>query len=143
MICERCGTDNQEGTIVCIECYWALGVPYTSTSAKGGKSKGAKGAPAWATQMGLSEIELRQVMSQIGDAGKAGIMAYWFATREDDTEAQKALGDTIGADIKAKKVRLALAKVGDRTALFVAGKADAQTVQMACEAFNGQSALSA
>ena len=51
--------------------------------------------------------------------------------------------DTIGADIKAKKVRLALAKVGDRTALFVAGKADAQTVQMACEAFNGQSALSA
>lgn len=143
MLCERCGTDNPDGSVVCIQCYWALGVPYTAASVKGGKKKAPKDAPAWAAQMGLTEAEVRQVLTQIGDAGKDGLVAYWFNSREDATEAEKALGDTIGGDIKAKKVKLAVANVQGRTALFIAGKADAQTVQMACEAFGGQQALTA
>lgn len=141
MLCERCGTDNPEGTVVCVHCYYAVGIPYNVGNIKGGK-KGGKEPPAWAATLGLNAIQTRQISTQFGNLVKGPVAGYWFASSEDAAETQKALADTIGAEIKAKKVKIATADVEGRTALLVAGKIeDAQMLQMVCESFNGQSAF--
>ncbi|HEX3000586.1 MAG TPA: hypothetical protein VHR86_10175 [Armatimonadota bacterium] len=138
--CERCGFENPEGTVVCVQCYYAVGVPYQA-NAKGGK-KGNQKMPAWATEMGLNEYEVRQVLSQLGDTAKGDILAYWFAKPEDAAETQKALADTIGKDIQDKKAKVGVFSVQGRNALFVAGKiSDTDTVRMVCDSFSGESAL--
>lgn len=138
--CERCGTDNPEGRVVCIQCYYAVGIPY-SVTLKGKKPKGDGKVPAWATQMGLNDLEWRQVAGRLGEAAKGEVIAYWFASSEDAAETEKALQDTIGQDLKAQKAKVAIVKIQDRAALFVAGKvSDPDTVRMVCDSFNGQPA---
>jgi hypothetical protein len=140
VLCERCGTDNPEGVVVCIECYWAVGVPYTARGASKKKDNGK--APAWAAQMGLTDVELRQVSSRLGSAAKGPLMAYWFPSYQDAQETEKALADTIGNDIKSRKARVFVFNLQGRAALFIAGKVeDPATVQMVCDSFNGQPAL--
>lgn len=145
MLCQRCGTENPEGIVVCVQCYFAVGVPYASSaSAAKGRKKANGKTPAWATEMGLTEIELRQVTTQLGDATNGDLFAYWFASREDAAETQKALADTIGKEIKDRKAKVGIFSVQGRTALFVAGKIeDRETVRMVCESFNGEAALTA
>jgi len=141
VLCNRCGTENPEGTIVCIQCYYAVGAPYQAAAVKGSKKSAGK-TPAWATDIGLNDVQYRQVSSQLGDLIKGPVTAYWFATQEDAAETQKALADTVGAEIKAKKVKIATAAIEGRTALFIAGKiADPQMLQMVCESFNGRMAF--
>ncbi|MBI3944577.1 MAG: hypothetical protein HY321_01535 [Armatimonadetes bacterium] len=143
MLCERCGTDNPEGVVVCVQCYYAVGVPYDVTM-KGRKPKGNGKAPAWATEMGLNEIEVRQVTAKLGDAATGAVIAYWFASGDEAAETQKALQDTIGQDIQAQKTKVAIFSLQGRSALFVAGKvSDPDTVRMVCDSFSGQPAAGA
>lgn len=141
VLCERCGTDNPEGTIVCVQCYYAVGIPYNVGSGKGGK-KSSKEPPAWAVTLGLNDIQTRQICAQLGNLAQESVTGYSFASHDDATETQKALADTIGAEMAAKKVKLATAEVDGRTVLLIAGKVeDPQMLQMVCESFNGQVAF--
>ncbi len=140
MLCERCGTENPENVVVCLQCYYAVGIPYNAGT-KGGKKSAGK-MPPWAVEMGLNEPEARQVVSQMADVLRGDVIAYWFPTRDDATETQKGLADTIGKEIQAKKVKVGVFSLQGRTALFVAGKiGDPDMVRMVCDSFNGQAAL--